>query len=1061
MFHPAFAANALAQGGISAVPDGQTTAQSIGVPVEAAPFTDDPLVAGLTPVRAVHFRELRERMDALRARAGLSAFAWTDTVLTPGVTPVKRLHLTELRVALAAAYAARGQPLPAYSDAAVTAGTTPIRALHITELRAAVVSLESAANRAPETVGSVPAQTLTAGGTAGAVDVARYFDDPDGDALTYEAVSSDTGIVTVAVWDATVTLMPVAAGAATVGVTARDGGGLSATHAIAVTVRAPDLAMGPPTVTDDSPEPGSTFTLSVTVRNDGAGSAPATTLRYYRSSDPAISTDDTEVGRASVSGLASGASTLASILLTAPSSGGTYYYGACVRPVIGESDAGNNCSPGVQVTVEAAPQPDLVVASPGVSTSTPEPESTFTLSVTVRNDGAGSAPATTLRYYRSSDPAISTDDTEVGRASVSGLASGASTLASILLTAPSSGGTYYYGACVRPVIGESDAGNNCSPGVQVAVEAAPQPDLVVASPGVSTSTPEPESTFTLSVTVRNDGAGSAPATTLRYYRSSDPAISTDDTEVGRASVSGLASGASTLASIVLTAPSSGGTYYYGACVGPVIGESDAGNNCSPGVQVTVEAAPQPDLVVASPGVSTSTPEPESTFTLSVTVRNDGAGSAPATTLRYYRSSDPAISTDDTEVGRASVSGLASGASTLASIVLTAPSSGGTYYYGACVGPVIGESDAGNNCSPGVQVTVEAAPQPDLVVASPGVSTSTPEPESTFTLSVTVRNDGAGSAPATTLRYYRSSDPAISTDDMEVGRASVSELAAGASTSTSIPLTAPSSGGTYYYGACVEAVIGESDAGNNCSAGVGVTVRSPLPDLWIGVVRVSHDPLNPDESFTLSVAVVNTFGNSRGPASPPTTLRYYRSSDSTIDAGDTLVGTDTVPAIAGGGIRRLRIDLRAPSRTGTYYYGACVDAVSGEINTRNNCRGLRVSVELPPDLAVESMTARFSRGFGARASVRATVRNLGGGTPSTTTFAFRRSMDPTITLDDQKFGIRHIFPNGVRADFTREFSDSYLGLPPRGTVYYFGACINPVDKESNTGNNCSAAVRVEF
>ena len=82
-------------------------AQSFGVTAEAAdgaPFTDDPLVAGLMPVRAVHFEELRRRIDALRAGAELPAFAWTDAVLTPGVTPIRRVHVTELREALDAVY---------------------------------------------------------------------------------------------------------------------------------------------------------------------------------------------------------------------------------------------------------------------------------------------------------------------------------------------------------------------------------------------------------------------------------------------------------------------------------------------------------------------------------------------------------------------------------------------------------------------------------------------------------------------------------------------------------------------------------------------------------------------------------------------------------------------------------------------------------------------------------------------------------------------------------------------------------------------------------------------
>lgn len=93
-------------------------------------------------------------------------------------------------------------------------------------------------NSAPEAVGSIPAQTLTAGGTAGSVNAGRYFRDPDGETLTYTARSGRSGVVTAGVSGSTVTLTPVAAGTATVTVTARDPGGLSATQSIAVTVQA-------------------------------------------------------------------------------------------------------------------------------------------------------------------------------------------------------------------------------------------------------------------------------------------------------------------------------------------------------------------------------------------------------------------------------------------------------------------------------------------------------------------------------------------------------------------------------------------------------------------------------------------------------------------------------------------------------------------------------------------------------------------------------------------------------------------------------------------------------
>ena len=105
-------------------------------------FTDHPLVRGVTPIRAVHFRELRERIDGLRAAAGLARFGWTDPVITAGVTPVKLVHLLEMRVALGEAYAETGRAAPRWTDTAPTGGATPIRAAHLMELRAAVVALE-------------------------------------------------------------------------------------------------------------------------------------------------------------------------------------------------------------------------------------------------------------------------------------------------------------------------------------------------------------------------------------------------------------------------------------------------------------------------------------------------------------------------------------------------------------------------------------------------------------------------------------------------------------------------------------------------------------------------------------------------------------------------------------------------------------------------------------------------------------------------------------------------------------------------------------------------------
>ena len=117
--------------------------------------------------------------------------------------------------------------------------------------------------------------------------------------------------------------------------------------------------------------------------------------------------------------------------------------------------------------------------------------------------------------------------------------------------------------------------------------------------------------------------------------------------------------------------------------------------------------------------------------------------------------------------------------------------------------------------------------PDLAVYSITAFTSPSgtAPGGAFSLAAGVRNIGDGASPATTLRYYRSTDAAITSGDAPVGTDALSALPPSALTEESIRLTAPSSAGTYYYGACVEAVSGESRTANNCSRGRRVTVTA--------------------------------------------------------------------------------------------------------------------------------------------------------------------------------------------------------------------------------------------
>ena len=205
---------------------------------------------------------------------------------------------------------------------------------------------------------------------------------------------------------------------------------------------------------------------------------------------------------------------------------------------------------------------------------------------------------------------------------------------------------------------------------------------------------------------------------MRFYRSTDATITTSDTAVGTAPVAGLAASETSSQSVIMTAPSTPGTYYYGACVDLVAGESDTTDNCSSSVRITVpEPQSGPDPVVAA-SVSDNGPAAGATFTLSATVRNAGNEASAATTLRFYWSTDATITTSDTEVGTDAVAALAASGTSSQLVILTAPSTPGTYYYGACVDAVAGESDTSNNCSLSVRVEVVTSAESNLLPGAP-------------------------------------------------------------------------------------------------------------------------------------------------------------------------------------------------------------------------------------------------------------------------------------------------------------------------------------------------------
>ena len=336
----------------------------------------------------------------------------------------------------------------------------------------------------------------------------------------------------------------------------------------------------------------------------------------------------------------------------------------------------------------------------------------------------------------------------------------------------------------------------------------------------------------------------------------------------------------------------------------------------------------PELVVTL-SASRTTVAPSETINLSTLISNTGDGDATGITLRWYVSADSTLDTNtDTPLPTSIVSRLRAGDSFTIPSTTTASNTPGSYYYFACVDPVTDESDPDNNCSDAREVVVTV---PDLVATLSASRTTAPR-SATITLSALITNAGDGDATASTLRWYLSADNTLDTNtDTEIATNILSSLGAGASIAVPNTITASNAFGSYYYFACVDPVTDEVDTADNCSAALEVMVVS-TPELTVTLSATSV--VGSGSNVTALSAMVSNTGDG---VSPATTLRWYRSANPSLETNaDLLLGTGTVRSLATNTNELISISNAVPVNSNTYYYFACVDAVSNEADPANNC-----------------------------------------------------------------------------------------------------------------------------
>jgi subtilase family serine protease len=177
-----------------------------------------------------------------------------------------------------------------------------------------------------------------------------------------------------------------------------------------------------------------------------------------------------------------------------------------------------------------------------------------------------------------------------------------------------------------------------------------------------------------------------------------------------------------------------------------------------------------------------------------------------------------------------------------------------------------------------------------------------------------------------------------------------------------------------------------------------------PDLVLSVFAV---PATGSAGGVISVS--DTILNQGGGTAAASTTTFYLSANGVIGAGDTLLGSRNVPALAAGATNLATTTLTIPPTTGVgvYYILANADANGAVVETIeiNNVFG-RI-IQIGGDLAVSALTVPATGAAGSTIVATDTTRNVGGGSVAASATRFYLSSNALHDAGDILLGGRDV------------------------------------------------------
>jgi subtilase family serine protease len=294
-------------------------------------------------------------------------------------------------------------------------------------------------------------------------------------------------------------------------------------------------------------------------------------------------------------------------------------------------------------------------------------------------------------------------------------------------------------------------------------------------------------------------------------------------------------------------------------------------------------------------------------------------------------------------GSHSVAALAAGAGHTASttVIIPANTPTGTYYLiaRADADGAVAETQEGNNVLArsiqiGGDLIVSALSFPAKVGAG-----------ATAIVTDTIMNQGGADVASSSTQYYLSTDAQLTaTDTLLSGTRDVPALSAGQASTGSASLIIPSSMaiGSYYLIAKADAgsAVPETSEANNTALKL-VTIGPDLVVSGLGVASPAR--------AGMTVLVTDNLTNQGGGDAGASTIRFYLSTNYTLEAGDILLdGSRAVPPLAGGVMSAGGTQVMIPAGTAPGFYfmlaKADADGSVAETSETNNLtpRGFQVN-----------------------------------------------------------------------------------------------------------------------